>query len=126
MTQHTSFKIPVMFLFSKFLQSPLIIILTISILLNAALWLQTFLMFSQDDTTAILHYSIDIGIDFIGQGKQIIVLPLVGLLLLIGNTVLGAGLKRADIRSAYILWSVIPIIQLILQGAFILIWQVNQ
>lgn len=115
-----------MFLFSKFLQSPLIIILTISILLNAALWLQTFLMFSQDDTTAILHYSIDIGIDFIGQGKQIIVLPLVGLLLLIGNTVLGAGLKRADIRSAYILWSVIPIIQLILQGAFILIWQVNQ
>jgi multidrug transporter EmrE-like cation transporter len=83
-------------------------------------------MFAHDNPTAILHYSIDVGIDFIGQGKQIIVLPLAGLLLLIGNTVLGAALKRADIRSAYILWASIPIIQIILQGAFILIWQVNQ
>lgn len=107
-------------------KSPLGIILTISILLNIALWLQASLMFSHDNPAAILHYSIDVGIDFIGQGKQIIVLPLIGFLLLIGNTVLGVGLKRADIRSAYILWSAIPVIQLILQGAFILIWQVNQ
>ena len=115
-----------MFLVSQLKQSPLGIILTISILLNVALWLQTSLMFSHDNPTAILHYSIDVGIDFIGPGKQIIILPLAGLILLVGNTVLGAGLKRADIRSAYILWSAIPVIQLILQGAFILIWQVNQ
>ncbi len=115
-----------MFLVSQLKKSPLGIILTISILLNVALWLQTSLMFAHDNPTAILHYSIDVGIDFIGQGKQIIVLPLVGLLLLVGNTVLGAGLKRADSRSAHILWATIPIIQIILQGAFILIWQVNQ
>ena len=115
-----------MFLVSQLKQSPLGIILTVSIFLNVALWLQASLMFAHDNPTAILHYSIAVGIDFIGPGKQIIILPLAGLLLLIGNTVLGASMKRADIRSAYILWSVIPVIQLILQGAFILIWQVNK
>lgn len=115
-----------MFLVSQLKQSPLGIILTISILLNTALWLQTSLFFAHDNPTAILHYSIDVGIDFIGPGKQIIVLPLAGLLLLIGNTALGAGVKRADVKAAYVLWSAIPAFQIILQGAFILIWLVNQ
>lgn len=96
-----------------------------SLVLNAVLWLLVLLLFPRDSGTAVLHYNTDVGIDFIGPSVQIIVLPAVGLLLLLGNSLLGTALRRADKRAAFLLWGSLPVLQLILLGSFILVWQAN-
>lgn len=96
-----------------------------SLVLNAVLWLLVLLLFPRDSGTAVLHYNTDVGIDFIGPSVQIIVLPAIGLLLLLGNSLLGAALRRADKRAAFLLWGSLPVLQLILLGSFILVWQAN-
>lgn len=109
----------------SFTLKAIIPLLGASLFINIVLWLLVLLVFPHNNPTAILHYSIDIGIDFIGASKQIIVLPVTGLIILFGNTALGAALWRTDAKTAWIFWSVIPSIQLILLGSFILIWQAN-
>lgn len=98
--------------------------LLIGAFLNITLWLFAIFMFPQHEA-AILHYSVNVGIDFIGEGQQIIVLPIIGLLILIGNNLLGSTIYKTDISSAWLAWSTAPIIQLILLGAFFLIWRAN-
>jgi hypothetical protein len=99
--------------------------LSASLILNGILWLLTLTLFPQGDAVAILHYSVDTGIDLIGEGKQIIVLPQVGLVILLGNGALGALLRRTDPAAAWILWGCVAPLQLILIGAFTLIWRAN-
>jgi len=101
-----------------------IIVILSAVVLNLALWLLAVFAFPQHDT-AILHYSIDVGIDFIGQRQQIIVLPIIGLCILIGNLLLGWAIHHTHSMSAWLLWSITPIVQLILIGSFLLIWQAN-
>jgi hypothetical protein len=100
--------------------------LGVGLVINGALWLLAVTQFPHGDTPAVLHYNIDTGIDLIGESKQIIMLPAVGLGLLLGNSLLGAVLRRSDLAAAWIMWSVVPILQLILLGSFILIWQANR
>ncbi|MEX1997633.1 MAG: hypothetical protein WEA04_03080 [Candidatus Andersenbacteria bacterium] len=101
------------------------IVLGWSVLLNGALWAAALLAFPRHDPAVVLHYSIDVGIDFIGEGEQIIVLPLIGSLILIFNTVVGIAVLRADHRAAWVLWSIMPVLQLIMLLSFYLLWQVN-
>ena len=108
------------------LKTPLAIILAISLALNVSLWFLALFLFPHDSPSAVLHYNIDVGIDFIGEGKQIIILPITGLLLLVGNNLLAAVLRSTDKRAAQLLCYITPILQLILIGAFILVWQANQ
>ena len=96
-----------------------------SLVLNAILWALVLNFFPRNNPATVLHYSIDVGIDLIGEGKQIIVLPAIGLIALIGNSLLGATLRRRSPVTAWIVWSVIPILQIILLGSFLLIWQAN-
>lgn len=93
--------------------------------MNAALWAAAFTLFPLGDSTAVLHYNIDVGIDFIGEGKQIIILPAIGTSLAVGNTVLGIALWRAHPATAKLIWYTTPLLQIILFGSFILIWQAN-
>lgn len=97
----------------------------ISLLLNGVVWWLTLTAFPTDSSTAILHYTIDVGIDFIGTGGQITSLPLAGLAIVIFNTVMGVALLRADPRASWLLWGVMPILQLVLMLAFYLLRQVN-
>jgi len=101
------------------------LIISSSLILNAVLWLLVLLLFPHDSGTAVLHYNTDVGIDFIGPSAQITMLPTAGLLLLIGNSLLGAALQRADKRATWVLWGSLPVLQLILLGSFILVWQAN-
>lgn len=107
------------------LQKLLVGLVLLGAALNAGLWYAAMKIFPQDDPAAVLHYSIDVGIDFIGEGKQIIALPLIGSLILIMNTVVGLALARADLRTSWILWSISPIAQIILAAAFYLLWRIN-
>lgn len=104
---------------------PLLLIIALSAVLNIALWLLVFFLFPASDA-AVLHYSIGIGIDFIGSARQVYLLPAIGLIVLFGNTLLGITIKNTDIRSAWLLWSIIPPVQLVLFGSFYLIWWINQ
>ena len=96
-----------------------------SLVLNAILWALVLNFFPRNNPATVLHYSIDVGIDLIGEGKQIIILPAAGLVILIGNSLLGAVLRRHNPTTAWIVWSAIPILQIILLGSFILVWQAN-
>jgi hypothetical protein len=108
-----------------YLSHPLTAVLLTSLLLNVVLWLLPWMFFPYNDTGAVLHYNVDIGIDFIGQGRQIFLLPLIGLLVAVGNSMLGYVLYHADRRSTWVYWGIIPLVQIILIGAFFLIWQAN-
>ena len=103
---------------------PAAIMMAIGAILNIALWLFAIFMFPSNEA-AVLHYSVNIGIDFIGEAQQIILLPLIGLLIFIGNNILGLAIKKTDLSSAWLAWSSATIIQLILLGAFFLIMQAN-
>lgn len=104
---------------------PLPLLFTFSVILNVLLWLAALVMFPRALPAAVLHYSIDIGIDFIGEGKQIIVLPATGTASLVGNGLLGWLLSRTDPEVAWVVWSIIPAAQVILAAAFFLIWRAN-
>lgn len=93
--------------------------------LNAGLWILVFLTFPKDAPAAVLHYSVGIGIDFVGQGRQIMALPIVGTVLLIMNTALAFFLSTSSRRAAAALWTTAPVIQLILIAAYLSIWSMN-
>jgi len=110
---------------SKLINHPLSLIIGISILINALLWFLSIQFFPTDESV-VLHYSATIGIDFIGNSRQITTLPLIGLFIIIGNFILGILLRPIDLKTAWILWGIIPITQLMLLGAFSLIRLANQ
>lgn len=103
----------------------LVLVIVGSVLLNGCIWWLTVKFFPVESTAAILHYSIDVGVDFIGEGKQITSLPLLGAAIIIFNTILGIALLRADQRASWLLWSVMPLVQLVLLTAFYLLREVN-
>ena len=92
---------------------------------QAALWVVTQRFFPHDDPVAVLHYSTDLGVDFIGQGSNILALPQIGLLVLVMNGVLGLAVLRADRRATAVLWGMIPVIHVVLMGAFYFLWRIN-
>lgn len=100
-------------------------LLAVSVLLNGLLWVGALVLFPRTAPAAVLHYSIDVGIDFIGEGKQIIVLPVAGAAILVGNALLGWLLRRTDPSAAYIAWGMVPAAQVLLLAAFALIWRAN-
>lgn len=100
-------------------------LLSCSLSLNIITWLMAWFMFPRQSPTAILHYSNDIGIDFVGTGNDIMTLPFIGSLMIILNYSVGLGLKRMDERLMWILISPVPLMQLTLLGAFITLWYVN-
>lgn len=109
----------------SFLLRPLVYILVISAILNVVLWAMVILLFPATEE-AVLHYSIGVGIDFIGASRQIYLLPVIGLIVLFGNTFLGLAIRRTDNRSAWLLWSVIPPVHFILLISYLLLWLVNR
>lgn len=103
----------------------ILIILAASIILNVLLWILSVAIFPRQSPSAILHYSSGLGIDFVGQGHQIIILPLIGSMILIGNSLLGLGIWRLAPISGWLLLTTSLISQSIILTGFILLWQVN-
>ncbi len=104
----------------------IIVVLTLSVILNAATWVVALYVFPQDRVAAILHYNTSVGIDFIGEGNQIQVIPWIGTALLIGNTILALFLKSSSRRAAAMFWGVVPIIEAVLLVSLVLILRLNQ
>jgi hypothetical protein len=107
------------------LNHPQSLIIIASLTLNIALWLLILILFPHNNPTAVLHYSVGIGIDFIGSGRQILILPSCGLIIIVGNLILGTSIKNVDRTSAYLIWSIMPVVQIILIAAFTLVYFAN-
>lgn len=73
-------------------------------MLNGLLWSLALFAFPRQDAAVVLHYNIDVGIDFIGEGKQIVLLPLVGLLIIIGNGLIAWSIRRIHPVAFWVLW----------------------
>ncbi len=97
----------------------------LGVVANVVLWLMVLLTFPIEAPVSILHYSVGIGIDFIGQGSEIITLPAIGSILLIGNSLLAWPMYRLNSRASWILLSGGFIVQCILLAAYILLWKLN-
>ncbi len=82
--------------------------------------------FPKSSPNAILHYTAGIGIDFIGQGWQIITIPSIGALLIVVNVILARYIKGASTISFWILWISMPFLQLLLIGTYAMLWGLNR
>jgi hypothetical protein len=108
-----------------YLRKPTALMCMISILLNAVLWLLVWQSSAWFSEAIILHYNIDVGVDLIGEGQQITMLPIAGTILLVVNGLLGNLLKHVDIRTAWTLWATTPLVHIVLIGTVILLWRIN-
>lgn len=111
---------------NKIFTKPLPIIFGSSLLLNAITWFIAIFAFPKAGPAAILHYTVPLGVDFIGESRQIYVLPTIGLIVLAGNLATGWLIRRSSHRAAWLLWMALPGIQIILLTATILLWQFNR
>ena len=96
-----------------------------AVALNGILWFLVWFVVPRDQAAAVLHYRAVRGIDYIGSGGQITILPVLGLLLGVINIVIGAAAYAADQRTAWVLWTVTPLFQIVLLTAFYFVWQAN-
>lgn len=100
-------------------------LLALGVGLNIVLWLVAWFAFPRATPVAVLHYSPGVGIDFIGEGRQIMVLPLAGLAIVVGNGLLAAALRRASGRASLVLVGAGPVVQLALVAAVWLLRNLN-
>jgi hypothetical protein len=104
---------------------PFLLIAAVSLLFNSIAWGMT-LFFPRHESAAILHYTSAVGIDFVGEGRHIIVLPAVGTVVLLLNLIVGRLIVKADQRTAWVLWSGVPIIEVLLIIALAFLKNLNR
>lgn len=97
----------------------------ISLILNGITW-GIAVLFPRHESATILHYTSSVGIDFVGEGRHIIVLPAAGALVLVLNLLVGRIIANTDERTAWILWSTVPVIQIILGASLIFLLSLNR
>lgn len=100
-------------------------LLAVATLLNAALWVLILTKFDRSNPAAVLHYSVDVGIDYIDEGGRVIILPIIGISMLALNSLLGWLLFKTEPRISWQLWTVTPIVQLVLLLSAVLLITVN-
>ncbi|MDA1169490.1 MAG: hypothetical protein O3A36_04080 [bacterium] len=89
-----------------------------SVLLNILLWLIVLITFPKSSPNAILHYTAGVGIDFIGNGWQIITLPSIGAFLICVNIILARYVRNTSRIAFWILWMSMPLLQILLLGTY--------
>src|SRR3989344_5193013 len=99
--------------------SPAALVWLGSAALNATLWALSLSVFPAEESAVILHYSVGVGIDFIGQGQQINLLPAFGLALMLFNGLLVRMLRRHEPLTASVIRGTTPLVQIILLVAFV-------
>lgn len=96
-----------------------------SAVLNIGLWILVRTTFPSSTPAAVLHYSVGVGVDFIGEGQQIIMLPLSGSLLIVLNGLAAYVMRRASWAASWILLSSTALLQILLIIAYVYILQLN-
>jgi len=97
----------------------------LALVLNITSWVVAFWFFPRTSSTAVLHYTSGVGIDLIGEGSKIILLPLTGTLLISGHLVVGYIIKSSAASAAWLLWGILPFHQAILLTTIIFLQRLN-
>lgn len=105
--------------------APFVGLVLAAMVLNGLLWVGVSWFFPQTDPVAILHYTATVGVDFIGEGTHITVLPRLGAFVVVINVVLAAALRPADQRTTWLLLAPLPLFQALLLVAFYSLWRLN-
>ncbi len=108
-----------------FRQLPVVIPLALSILANLAMWGWLLWFISPVEEPIFLHYNVLFGVDYIGEWWRVYTLPLVGLVILLVNGILGWSLASRDLVIAYIVNTVACICQILLLVMAILVVRIN-
>lgn len=95
-----------------------------AVILNGIAWGIAW-FFPRDESAAILHYTSQVGIDFVGEGRHIMVLPAMGSLILVLNLLVGRLIMNADTRTPWVLWSATPMVQILLILALLFLRSLN-
>ncbi|OGY31015.1 MAG: hypothetical protein A3C02_02190 [Candidatus Andersenbacteria bacterium RIFCSPHIGHO2_02_FULL_45_11] len=96
-----------------------------SVACNLVLWIIVLATFPKDSPTAILHYTAGIGVDFIGDGWQIVTLPGIGTLLLVVNIVLARFVEKTSPLAFWILWGSVPVLECVLLATYGILLTLN-
>jgi hypothetical protein len=89
----------------------------IAVALNGALWLYLSLRIPTLPDVLAIHYNSAGQVDRIGFRDQLYILPVIGLLTLLGNGVLAAIFSRRDANLGHLVLSAAILVQLLLAGA---------
>ena len=101
------------------------LLLIISLSLNLALFLFFYFFIKQSEIPIVLHYNVDWGVDYFGEIKNIYVLPLVGLIILLLNSVLCIKLWNKTRSLSYFLTTTTLISEVFLWIAGIALYIIN-
>lgn len=107
------------------IKNSLISLIGAQTLVNAILWIVALTMFPRTSPAAILHYSVGVGIDFIGEGRQIMVLPAAGTVVLVLNGILAYGVRRMSRPAVWIMLGGSAVVQLLLIAAYVYLLKLN-
>ena len=86
-----------------FRQLPIVIPFVLSVVANVVTWGWLAWFFKPTSEPIFLHYNVLFGVDYIGDWHRVFLLPVVGVSILLINTLLGWLLASRDIVVAYIL-----------------------
>lgn len=100
-------------------------IFALSCLVNISLWVFLFKNQKSSELPVILHYNLFFGVDYLGGYNEIYLIPAVGAIIIIINTVLGYLLYEREKLASYFLAFNIFIVQSFLLLAGYLIIEIN-
>jgi len=100
-------------------------IFSLSCFANISLWVFLFKNQKNSDLPIILHYNLFFGVDYLGRYNEIYLIPTVGAIIIIINTVLGYLLYERERLASYFLAFNIFIVQSFLLLAGYLIVKIN-
>ncbi|MEX0650251.1 MAG: hypothetical protein WD200_04565 [Candidatus Andersenbacteria bacterium] len=109
----------------KVARHPIALTVAASAIINITNWVLALRLFPHQAPAVILHYSVGNGVDFVGEGDWILRIPAIGSSILILNVLVAYGLRRASIRAVWILTAALPILEVALLAAFVLLLRVN-
>jgi len=96
-----------------------------SVLINIIMWISILIKIHAQDKPIPLHFNAFYGIEFVGSGFLFLNVPLVGLLTIIVNFLLGKKLWSQDAALGYITSSASVLIQILLFIAMIAVFRIN-
>jgi hypothetical protein len=100
-------------------------VLLLGCLLNILMWIYLFMNHVSSAYPVILHYNLFFGVDEVGEYDKIFILPGIGLVLLLINTLLANFFYRIERIAAYLLTFNTFILQALLLLASYLVIKVN-
>jgi hypothetical protein len=100
-------------------------VIALSVIINLVMWAYLFAHRIKSDYPIILHYNLFFGVDVLGDYEKVFLLPFLGLVILLLNSILGQFFYKTEKLASYILTLNILIIQILLMASSYLIIKVN-